>query len=114
MEQCLALFRPPPMGSPRLATTRELHLRLRFHATGHELKGMCHMINVAIINATQTSGLKDAQVQSCVAALQKQVSNDFAPVWGVDARLHFYSNSDAAAGKIPKDYWWLAILDDSD
>jgi hypothetical protein len=65
-------------------------------------------IKVAVINASTV--LKDADVQAAVPALQKQVHDDFAPAWGVDADLIFVP----AQGKPPADAWWLGILDDSD
>jgi hypothetical protein len=65
-------------------------------------------ILVSIIN--ESSVLTDEQVIPVVAALQKQVSNDFAPVWGIDATLTF-----VAKGQKPNPQsWWLVLLDDSD
>jgi hypothetical protein len=65
-------------------------------------------IKVAVINASTV--LKDADVKAAVPALQKQVHDDFAPAWGVDADLIFVPRH----GKPPTKAWWLAILDDSD
>jgi len=54
--------------------------------------------------------VKDADVKPAVAALQKQVHNDFAPIWGVDADLVVVpKGSHPVSGS-----WWLVILDDSD
>jgi hypothetical protein len=44
-------------------------------------------IKVAILKQSQS--LTDQQVAQAVPALQEQVSNDFAPVWGIDADLTF-------------------------
>lgn len=65
-------------------------------------------IKISIINASKT--LTDKEVSAAVPALEKQVKNDFAPVWGVDADLDF-----VATGKeLPTGHWWLVVLDDSD
>lgn len=66
-------------------------------------------IKMAIINAS-TVVTDESQVKKVVAALQKQVSRDFAPVWGIDADLRYVPKG----GKPKPDEWWLAILDDSD
>ena len=64
--------------------------------------------NIAIINASTV--LKDADVQAVVPALQKQVLNDFAPVFGTSASLAFYSQSVAP----PAGTWWISVLDNAD
>jgi hypothetical protein len=65
-------------------------------------------IKIAVIN--QSTVVKDAEVKTVVAALSKQVKNDFAPIWGVDADLSIVDK----AAHPPKGYWWLVILDNSD
>src|SRR5579884_2751040 len=66
------------------------------------------MIAVAVIN--ESTAVTDADMPAVVAALQKQVSSEFAAAWGIDAALHW----------IPKEiqpnqaFWQLVILDDSD
>jgi hypothetical protein len=65
-------------------------------------------INIAVINASTV--LTDSEVQNIVPALQKQVSEHFAPAWGVDAALNFV----AQGSNPPAGYWWLVVLDDSD
>ncbi|HTB43254.1 MAG TPA: hypothetical protein VK741_06480 [Acetobacteraceae bacterium] len=65
-------------------------------------------ITVSVINAC--SVVTDDECQTLVAALQKQVARDFAPVWGIDAKLVF-----VPAGGKPDDHtWWLSILDSTD
>ena len=65
-------------------------------------------IQISVIN--QSTVLTDDQIAPVVAALQKQVTNDFRPAWGVDAELQFVgSNGSPAPGT-----WWLSILDNSD
>jgi hypothetical protein len=65
------------------------------------------MIHVAITN--ESKAMTDAQIQAIAAALQTQVSRDFAPIWGVDAQVAFYPR-----GHQPADAWWLAAFDTSD
>lgn len=63
---------------------------------------------ISITNSSTV--LDDARVEAAVAALQKQVTRDFAPVWGADADLRF-----VPSGKLPpKGSWSLVVLDDSD
>jgi hypothetical protein len=65
-------------------------------------------IQIAVIN--ETTILKDSDVIPVVGVLQQQVTNDFLPVWGVDAELKM-----VAKGAPPPDTsWWLVMLDDSD
>lgn len=65
-------------------------------------------IKVAVVNASTV--INSADVPPVVDALQKQVRNDFAPVWGIDADLTFYADANA----VPAGSWVLAILDNSD
>lgn len=62
---------------------------------------------IAVTN--ESRAMKDAQVRHVVGALQKQVARDFAPIWGLSARVKFFSK-----GQVPVDAWWLACFDDSD
>jgi len=65
-------------------------------------------IQISIIN--ESTVLADADVTPAVAALQKQVTNDFRPAWGTDAELTI-----VAKGAQPANgSWWLVLLDDSD
>jgi len=66
------------------------------------------MTNIAIIN--ECSVLTDDQIIPVVAALQIQVSRDFLPAWGIDAKLTFVPKGQNP----PADAWWIAILDNSD
>jgi hypothetical protein len=65
-------------------------------------------IKIAVIN--ESTVVSDADVKAAVAALQKQVSGDFAPAWGIDASLTFVP----FGGNPSPDAWWLVILDNSD
>jgi hypothetical protein len=63
---------------------------------------------ISIIN--ESTVLTDSEVIPVIAALQKQVTNDFRPVWGVDAELRLVPQG----AQPPAGSWWLVILDDSD
>ncbi len=65
-------------------------------------------IKIAIVN--QSTCLTDVQIQPVVAALQIQVTRDFAPLWGIDADLTFIPKGQTP----PSDHWWLVVLDNSD
>lgn len=65
-------------------------------------------INIAIIN--HSTAVADKDVSPVVAALQRQVSEHFAPIWGVNATLVIFGK-DAAP---PPNFWQLILLDDSD
>jgi hypothetical protein len=65
-------------------------------------------IHITVIN--ESTVLADSDVLPVIGALQKQVTNDFLPVWGVDAQLTIIPK-----GTQPTEgSWWLVILDDSD
>jgi len=65
-------------------------------------------VNIAVIN--ESTVVQDVDVQLALKALQVQVSEHFAPVWGIDAALQFFP----AGTTPPPGYWWLVILDNSD
>jgi len=65
-------------------------------------------IQISLIN--ESTVLADKDVVPVVAALQKQVTNDFAPVWGAPAQLTIVPKGNQP----PSGSWWLVLLDDSD
>jgi hypothetical protein len=65
-------------------------------------------IQIAIINASTV--LSDDEVSKAVPALQRQVHEHFAPAWGIDADLAFFSQNQSP----PPGSWWLVVLDNSD
>jgi len=65
-------------------------------------------IKIAVSNVSTV--VDDADVPDVVAALQRQVHEQFAPVWGVDADLYVLAQGQSPAATD----WWLTILDDSD
>lgn len=63
---------------------------------------------IAVINAS--AALKDSDIAPIVQALQIQVSNHFAPIYGRDATL-----VQVKQGQLPPaGSWWLVFLDNSD
>ena len=65
-------------------------------------------IQIAVVNA---SSLADDDVADGLVALQRQVSDDFAPVWGVDAELHLVTKEHAFCGAKYPDHWGLVLED---
>jgi len=63
---------------------------------------------ISVIN--ESTVLTDSDVTPVVSALQQQVSNDFRPIWGLDAQLTMVPQGTQP----PSGTWWLVILDDSD
>jgi hypothetical protein len=63
---------------------------------------------ISVIN--ESTVLTDADVTPVVVALQQQVTNDFRPIWGIDAELKIIPQGTPP----PTGTWWLVILDDSD
>jgi hypothetical protein len=66
------------------------------------------METVVIFNFSSVA--TDANLLKIVNALQKQVTNDFAPIWGIDAKLVYVPKG----GTVPPNSWCLGIFDDSD
>jgi hypothetical protein len=66
------------------------------------------MYNVAVIN--ESTVVSDAEVHAATAALQVQMTRDFASIWGLSVSLAFIPTGT----KAPSNFWWLTILDNSD
>jgi hypothetical protein len=91
----------------RVITSRECMRGVHHAQRLSKGTGMSNL-KISVINASTV--LTDSQVQEAIPALQKQVHEHFAPVWGIDADLTFVGKkSKPAAGT-----WWLSILDNSD
>ncbi|HUJ98306.1 MAG TPA: hypothetical protein VLV85_08680 [Stellaceae bacterium] len=67
-------------------------------------------IKIAVINEAKEEKVPARDLAKVVAALQKQIERDFAPVWGIEARLSLVPEGEA----LPEDAWWLTLLDDTD
>jgi hypothetical protein len=65
-------------------------------------------IPIAIVNASTV--VNDAEVQGVTKAIQIQLDQHFAPIWGVSAQLFAVK----LGAVIPSTAWWLVILDNSD
>jgi hypothetical protein len=65
-------------------------------------------IDISLVN--QSTLFADADLPALANALQIQVTRDFLPSWGVDARIYY-----TPSGQHPSaDHWVLALLDDAD
>jgi hypothetical protein len=64
--------------------------------------------DIAVIN--QSSVLTDERGLSITKALAAQIHNDYAPLWGTDARLTYVPLGSAP----PPGKWWLMLMDNSD
>src|SRR5262245_30340894 len=64
---------------------------------------------VAFLN--RSTVISDDEAHALMRALQVQVSQDFAPVWGLDAKLTYVASEDTLSWKTQ---WNLLLLDTSD
>jgi hypothetical protein len=62
--------------------------------------------HIALVSETSTTDF--AELAVVAAALQKQVTRDFGPIWGVEANVAAYSKLE----HLPLDYWPLIVKDD--
>jgi hypothetical protein len=68
------------------------------------------MADIFIDVLNESTEASDQMIIWLTAALQKQVSRDFAPVWGLDATLAFIPKGSTANPK----HWQLVFLDNAD
>lgn len=66
------------------------------------------MPNIYVVN--ESTVVSDADLQTWTAAVQKQITNDVAPFWGVSATLLTVPKGSPA----PSGEWWMVVHDDSD
>jgi hypothetical protein len=66
------------------------------------------MIQIAIVN--ESTLITDADVQAIVAALQRQLDQDFTPIYSISAKLVFMPKG----GRVWPGTWELVFADDSD
>ena len=62
-------------------------------------------IHVALVS--QSEHIEASDVARVAAALQKQATRDFGPVWGVEATVDAFPE----AGQVPIDYWPILVID---
>jgi len=61
--------------------------------------------NVALVS--QTNAVPFSEISTVAAALAKQASRDFGPIWGVNATVQGFDSLES----VPVDYWPVIILD---
>jgi hypothetical protein len=59
---------------------------------------------------SQTRSVSMAQVLQIAAAIQKQLTRDFLPLWNIPANIQAFNSLD----DMPTDYWPIIIMDDID
>ena len=64
--------------------------------------------NVALVSETNQLSLAD--VSPVAAAIQKQVTRDFGPLWGIDATVTAFNTLE----DVPVDYWPVIVEDNID
>src|SRR5215831_7767797 len=62
--------------------------------------------NVALVSETPV--IEFADVSIAAAAINKQVTRDFGPLWDVDATVSAFENLES----VPVDYWPVILRDD--
>jgi hypothetical protein len=62
--------------------------------------------HVALVSESDSVSLD--QLSAVAAALQKQVTRDFGPIWSVDATVDAFDSLDS----VPVDYWPIILRDD--
>lgn len=69
---------------------------------------MTQVYDIDVFN--QSTVVSDAEIATTLAAIQTGITRDFAPFWGVDARLHLVSTTVPAVST----HWRHIIFDNSD
>ncbi|HKO02754.1 MAG TPA: hypothetical protein VJ032_13730, partial [Thermoanaerobaculia bacterium] len=57
---------------------------------------------------SQSRKLKSSDVAAASAAIQKQISRDFGPIWQIDATVSYFEK----LTDVPLGYWPVIIKDD--
>lgn len=68
------------------------------------------MLSRYIALVSETQQIHTAELAAVAAAMQKQVTRDFGPIWGVEASVAAYGRLE----DVPLDYWPVIIRDDLD
>jgi len=69
---------------------------------------MTHVVHVALVSETER--ISPGQLSRVSAALQRQVTRDFAPIWGISATVDAFGSLD----DVPLGYWPVVVLDQID
>ena len=65
---------------------------------------------IRVVVANHSTTISDENAAAGVAAIQKQLREDFGPVWNIDAELEF-AGKDRLHESLP-DHWGLVLVDD--
>jgi hypothetical protein len=68
------------------------------------------MANIKTAFTNESTVLTDTQVKTAIPVFQKQITRDFAPIWGVDANLSFVPKG----ATVPPKTWLIGVFDNSD
>ena len=68
---------------------------------------MPHLDHIALVSLTDDVPIRD--VLQVAAAVQKQVSRDFAPIWGIEATVDAFADLDS----VPSDYRPVVVFGDT-
>ncbi|WP_371614189.1 hypothetical protein [Streptomyces sp. NBC_00454] len=66
------------------------------------------IVQLALVSETQTNQISPSQLNRVAAALQKQATRDFGPLWQVDATVDAFDRLE----DVPVGYWPLIVVDD--
>lgn len=66
------------------------------------------LTQLALVSETQNVQITASQLTRVAAALQKQATRDFGPLWGVEATVDAFDSLD----DVPVGYWPLIVVDD--
>ncbi|MFE9629717.1 hypothetical protein [Streptomyces sp. NPDC006463] len=66
------------------------------------------IVQLALVSETQTNQITPSQLTRVAAALQKQATRDFGPIWDVNATVDAFERLE----DVPVGYWPLIVVDD--
>lgn len=66
------------------------------------------LTQLALVSETQNTQISASQLTRVAAALQKQATRDFGPLWQVEATVDAFDSLD----DVPLGYWPLIVVDD--
>lgn len=64
--------------------------------------------HVALVSAVSTAEVTESELNQVAAALQKQATRDFGPLWDIEATVDAF----AALDDVPIDYWPIIVRND--
>src|SRR5262249_40956233 len=107
-------FREVP-DHPDADGVRDRRRALRGHRRREEraadARGGC-AVNAIQIDMIKELSLSDAEILAAMPAFKAQIEEDFKPVWGFGADLHFVPKGARVAPA--KGHWWMGVFDRSD